>query len=124
MIENIIDLNKRELVENVKIMMDEGYRFITTTCVETEHGFHVLYHFAKEYDMKHFKVHVLKDEELESISNVCFCAMLVENEMKDLFGVKISNIVIDYNGKLLLSEGAPYAPMCSNDQIQIEVKED
>jgi ech hydrogenase subunit D len=35
-----------------------------------------------------------------SISNIFFPAFLYENEMKDLFGVKINNIVLDFNGNL------------------------
>jgi len=122
MIENIINLNKDEIAQNVKNSFNNGLRFITITCVETPNGFEIIYHFAKEYEMKHFKISIGKDEEIESISSIYFCAMLVENELKDLFGIKVNNLAIDYDGKLLLSEGAPYAPMCSNDQIQIEVK--
>ena len=122
MIENIINLNKDEIAQNVKNSFNSGLRFITITCVEILDGFEIIYSFAKKYEMNHFKISISKDEEIESISSIYFSAMLVENELKDLFGIKVNNLAIDYDGKLLLSEGAPYAPMCSNDQIQIEVK--
>ncbi len=124
MIENIKNINKSELLEYIKKVKDEQFRFITITCVETNNRFEIIYHFAKDYYMQHFRTNIEKDEELDSISDIYFCAMLVENEIKDLFGIKINNIVVDYDGKLLLSEGAPFAPMCSNTQIQIEVKEE
>lgn len=121
MIENINSIEKEELEACVKTCLDEGFRFITITCVEVENGFQLTYHFAQEYKMKHFRIEIKKDEELKSISDIYFCAMLVENELKDLFDLKIKDIVIDYGGKLLLSEGAPYAPMCNNiSQEEVE----
>jgi hypothetical protein len=72
--------------------------------------------------MKHFRIKLGKKEELKSVSDIYFCALLVENEIKDLFGVNIKGIAIDYDGKLLLSNGAPFAPMCSTGQIEIEVR--
>jgi len=122
MIENVLEIKKDEIESNAKKMFDEGFRFITITCIDTEDGFDLIYHFAKDYSMQNFRIKISKDEEVKSISGTYFCAMLVENEIKDLFGVKVSNIVIDYDGRLLLSEGAPQAPMCNKGQIEIEVR--
>lgn len=122
MIDNLFQIEKSQIEENVNKMLEEGYRFITMTCVDMGENFDIFYHFAKEYNMKNFKIELKKDEELESISKVYFSALLVENEIKDLFGVKVKNIAIDYNGRLLLSEGAPLSPMCNTGQIEIEVR--
>lgn len=122
MIENVLEIEKSELQTKVQKMFDDNYRFITVTCVDLGDQFDLLYHFGKEYEMEHLRLKLKKDEELESVSNIYFCALLVENEIKDLFGVKINNILIDYQGKFLLSEGAPDAPMCNTRQIEIEVR--
>ena len=122
MIENIQEIKKSEVEKNVRKMFDENYRLITMSCVDEGETFSVLYHFAKDYDMKHFRIKIGKQEELKSISDIYFCALLVENEIKDLFGVNVQGIVIDYNGKLLLSDGTLFAPMCNTNQIEIEVR--
>lgn len=122
MIDNILEVRKDEIHENVQKMLDEGYRFITMSCVDLGEEFDILYHFGKDYEMHHIRIRLSRDEELESISKIFFCAVLVENEIKDLFGIKIRDIVIDYDGRLLLSEGAPFAPMCNRNQIEIEVR--
>jgi hypothetical protein len=37
--------------------------------------------------------------------------VLVENELQDLFGIQVADMVIDYGGRLLLTEDAPKAPL-------------
>jgi Ni,Fe-hydrogenase III component G len=58
-----------------------------------------------------FRIKVKKEDEIPSVSRVYFCALLVENEMKELFGLNVTNILVDFEGHLLLSEGAPDEPM-------------
>lgn len=122
MIENMNEIQKSEVETNVRQMFDENYRLITMSCVDEGEHFSIIYHFGKEYEMKHFRIKLGKQEELNSISDIYFSALLVENEIKDLFGVNIKGIAIDYDGKLLLSDGSPYAPMCNVGEIEIEVK--
>lgn len=122
MIENLLEIKNEDIEQNVQKMFDEGYRFITITCVDAKDEFDIIYHFDKEYHMQHFRTKISKDQELESISKIYFCAMLVENEIMDLFGIKVKNIAVDYDGRLLLSDGAPHAPMCNKGQIEIEVR--
>ena len=114
MIENLTEITPEDLLDETHEMMDNGFRFITASCVETGNGtFDVIYHFGKDYGMKHFRVKIQKGQELPSISNIYFCSILVENEIKELFGVSIKGIAIDYGGHMLLSEGSKDAPMCS-----------
>lgn len=124
MIENMNEINNSEVEQNVRQMFDENYRFITMSCIDEGENYSIIYHFAKDYEMKHFRIKLGKQEELKSVSDIYFCALLVENEIQDLFGVKIKGIAIDYNGNLLLSDGAPYAPMCNVGDIEIEVRGD
>ena len=112
MIENVIELEKDHLLSEVQNMSYDGYRFVTATCVDNGNGtLDVLYHFSREYDLRHFRVTVSRGDELPSISKIFFCAVLVENEMKELFGLNVTNIILDYEGHLLLSDGAPEMPM-------------
>ena len=112
MIENLTEITKDVLVGKVHAMKDSGYRFITASCCDNgDNTLDVFYHFDKDMKMESFKMKVAIGEEIQSVSKVYFCALLVENEMKELFGLNVSNMAIDYGGHLLLSDGAPESPM-------------
>ncbi len=122
MIENLFDITNDQLLSEVQKLKYDGYRFVTSTCVDNGDGtIDVIYHFDKNYEMKNLKLKVPKDEEIDSISKIYFCSILVENEMSELFGLKVSGMAIDYGGKMLLSDDAPENPMARN-QIVIEQK--
>lgn len=114
MIDNVTNISVDALLGFVEDMMYHGYRFITTTCVDNKNGTKdILYHFDKDLKMKHARITVKNDDEVPSISGIYFCAILVENEMKELFGVNIKNIALDYGGHMLLSDEELDAPMAS-----------
>lgn len=122
MIENLIEIEKDQLLGVAQQMVYEDYRFVTATCVDNADGsLDVFYHFDKDFQLRNYKLTVKKGEEVPSISAIFFCAVLVENEMKELFGLKVTNIAIDYEGHLLLSDGAPDNPM-ERQQIVIVKK--
>jgi ech hydrogenase subunit D len=112
MIDNMVEISKEALLGFAQKMLYNGYRFITATCVDNGDGTNdIIYHFDKDLEMKHAKIRVGKEEELTSISGIYFCAILVENEMKELFGINIKNIAVDYGGHMLLSDQEMVAPM-------------
>jgi NADH:ubiquinone oxidoreductase subunit C len=118
MIDNVTDISVEALLGFVQDMLYSGYRFITATCVDNKNGTKdVLYHFDKDLEMKHARITVGPDDEVPSISAIYFCAILVENEMKELFGIKIKNIAIDYGGHMLLSDEELASPMSSQITI-------
>lgn len=124
MIENVTETTTGMLLGKVQKMIYDGYRFVTATCVDLGNGnFDIYYHFDKELTLKNYKITVTREEEIPSISKIYFCALLVENEMKELFGLNIANIAIDYGGHLLLAEDSPDAPMTKGGQITIEKRE-
>lgn len=123
MLENISDITIDQVLGTAQKMYFEKYRFITITCVEVgANTVDLIYQFDRDLTLKQFRLRVGKDEEVPSISQIFFCALLVENEIKELFGVTVTDIVIDYGGHLLLSDGAPSTPMACGGQITIEQK--
>jgi NADH:ubiquinone oxidoreductase subunit C len=121
MIVNLTEIAVGQLVETAQKMMYEGYRFVTASCVDNGDGtFDVLYHFDKDLEIKNFRIKILKEIEVPSISKVYFCALLVENEMKELFGLKVTDLVLDYGGHLLLSDGAPEDPLCKQQIVIVK----
>jgi Ni,Fe-hydrogenase III component G len=122
MIENVKKISVQELLHEVQYMQYDGCRFITATCVDNnDDTLDVLYHFDKDYELRNLRITVPKGSSIPSISKIYFCAMLVENEMKELFGLDVENMAVDYGGHLLLSDGAPENPML-RQQITIVKK--
>lgn len=122
MIENLLEITVDQLLGEVQNMRYDNYRFVTATCVDNGDGsLDVIYHFDRNLEMKNFRIRVPRGDEVPSISKIFFCAILVENEMKELFGLNVTNMAVDYGGHLLLSDDAPDLPM-SRQQITIVKK--
>jgi ech hydrogenase subunit D len=101
------------LRDEAKKCLDEGWRLITMTAVDTgEDGFDIFYHFDKDLQMKHYRLSVAKDVVVPSISPIYFAALLVENEIEDQFGVKFADLVLDFGGSLYLEEEVRAMPFC------------
>jgi len=82
-------------------LRSEGWRLITASCVRRPGGaFTVLYHFEREERLRHLRVEVGPGEAVPSIGGVYAGAFLVENEMIELQGLAVSDLVIDYGGRL------------------------
>jgi ech hydrogenase subunit D len=122
MIENVKQINVQELLHEVQSMQYDGCRLITATCIDNnDDTIDLYYHFDKDYEIRNLKLTVPKGSAVPSISRIYLCALLVENEMKELFGLNVENIAIDYGGHMLLSDGAPENPML-RQQITIVKK--
>ena len=106
----VIEVNSGELVDKVLIMKGEGYRLVQISCTKKD-GFEITYSFGRDYELKNFRTHIDENTEIESVSNIFMPAYLYENEMHDLFGVKVKNIKIDYQGTLYrLKSKTPFNP--------------
>ncbi len=110
-VSNVETIAVADLLKRVQELCDQDSRFVTATCLDLGDRFEVLYHFDKGLELKHLRVLVGKDEEVPSLSGIYLCAFLVENEMRELFGINIAGIALDYKGRLLLTEECPKRPM-------------
>lgn len=110
-ISNVETIAVGDLLKRVREFCDQGSRFVTATCLDSGDRFEVFYHFDRGLELRHLRLVVGKDEEVPSISGIYLCAFLVENEMKELFGLNVSGIALDYKGRLLLTEECPKRPM-------------
>jgi ech hydrogenase subunit D len=110
-IPNVHAVPKDELLNRVRECFDKGMRLVTLTGFDRGETREVMYHFDKDLELLHLSVSLACDEELPSITPVYDCAFLAENEVKELFGINITNISIDYHGRLLIAENCPAAPM-------------
>lgn len=118
MIENVTEISKDQLLGETQKMSGQNYRFVTTSCVDLgEDNLDVLYHFDKDTQLQNLRIKAKRGEEVPSISKIYLCAVLVENEMKELFGLNVTGMAIDYGGHMLL---APEALKNPQSKIIIE----
>ena len=99
-------------LEKIGSLLLQGYRFVTMTVVDKGEEFDIFYHFDLDYKMTTLKLELKKGDTLPSISGVCFAAVVVENEIQDLFGITITGLAIDYEKHFILAPDAPAQPFC------------
>jgi ech hydrogenase subunit D len=104
-------INKAQLVENVQKMFSAGYRLVAITCTTTD-SFELTYSFDKDYAFESFRFVLPKENpEIPSITGVYFAAFTYENELQDLFGIKVNDLALDFKGTFYkLSLKTPFAP--------------
>jgi ech hydrogenase subunit D len=113
--QTFITVEAAELTDKIVRLKAEGYRLVQMSCTTTD-GFDIIYGFDKDGDLLSYRINISKDTEITSISSIFFPAFLYENEMKDLFGVKIRDIALDYQGKFYkLAKKTPFNPCADGD---------
>jgi ech hydrogenase subunit D len=92
-----------DLLSGVYRFYKEGYR-LAQACVspsgDTEKPYDLIYTFEKDGKLTNFALGVSSDDEVESVTGVFPYAYLYENEMKELYGIKVLNINLDFGGHL------------------------
>lgn len=81
-------------------LKNKGARLCQICSVRTKEGFDLLYSYVLGYEFKNYKISIAEDAEIESITAIFPNAFLYENEMSELFGIKIKYISLDYKNKL------------------------
>ncbi len=111
--QTIKPIMSKELLSETLSLKNEGYRLVAISCtglgkqtseedpsITIENGMELSYSFDKDYDLLSLRVTTDTEEEISSISIMYPFAFLYENEIKELFGVKIKDISIDFNNTL------------------------
>jgi ech hydrogenase subunit D len=98
--QHITLIDKDQLVGISAELFAEGYRFVQVGCATLENSYELTYCYDKAYRLRNFRITLMPDEEIPSISVIYPNAFLYENELHDLFGLNVRNISIDYNGTL------------------------
>ena len=106
-----IDVNT--LLEQVMRQKNDGRRLSQACAAYVNDKFELSYSFANDesYDYETLRVVVDTDTIVPSITDIMPHALFYENEMKELFGVKIEMITLDYDNKLYrIEQVAPLGP--------------
>lgn len=106
--QEFLTADKTELSAKADGFFSEGYRLVQIHCTRLDNGFELNYSFDRDFRFTNLRVCIPADAEVQSISRIYWNAFFYENEISDLFGVKIRNIVLDYNGQFY--QAATVAP--------------
>ncbi|MBC2715863.1 MAG: NADH-quinone oxidoreductase subunit C [Desulfobacteraceae bacterium] len=124
MLEEVIPVTPEILSGETAKIKYEGYKFITLSCVEMDaNNVEILYHFDRDLQLKHFRLAVPKKTIIPSISPIYMAAFLVENEIQDLFAIRFSGLVIDFNRTLYLEDEIKNTPFCKYTVVESDSRE-
>ncbi len=110
--DNTPELSPDKIITQTRMLKDEGFRFVTMSSTDLGESICVLYHLDKDLQLVNLKVDVPKGSKIPSISSVYGSAMLVENEIKEHFGVEFDGLPLDFQGMLYLDEEVQKTPFC------------
>lgn len=118
--ENIKEINKDDIVSEGKKLLDAGAKFVTAVCNDLDEKLEVTYLFSvnRGTELTCLRYKIGKDEEVVSLSGTTLATVLIENEMKELFGLKVKDLAIDYAGHLLLAQDSPITPLLKTKQAK------
>ena len=91
-----------------KANFDAGYRFVTLSVHNLGDGnLDIIYHYDKNLNMRHYRLTVPLGQAVPSISDIYFCALLVENESRDQYGITWDGLILYFQGSLYLEKDTP-----------------
>ena len=100
-----------DLLATVRGMKKDGYRLLQICATKVSEGFEILYSFDKDHELTNLRLIVPEEEEVQSVTGEYWGAFIYENEMHDLFGIKIVNNELDYGGNFFkVVEPTPWNP--------------
>lgn len=106
---NIYQIEMVELLPVIMEKKNDMWRLVQICCTFVDGNYEVTYSFATGYEISNYRLVVAKDEPVPSISRVYKSAILYENEMRELFGLDVEYIKVDYHDKLYrINEETPF----------------
>ena len=90
-----VSINKADILNKTRDMKNTGYRLVQMHALK---DLILLYSFEKDEKLVTLSFSAEGAEPVESISSVYSYAFMYENEIKDLFGIDIANMNLDFNG--------------------------
>jgi ech hydrogenase subunit D len=97
-VQEIRVISKDLLLGQCADLYAKEYRLVQICAVNSGNGVEMSYSFGLEYNMITLRCNVAEGDTVPSVTPVWRGAFCYENEIKDLFGVKIENISVDFLG--------------------------
>jgi len=96
--QDMINIEAGELLKKVSELHSSGYRLAQIGCTKTD-VLEINYSFDKNANFLNLKITMpFSGAEVPSVSHIYWSAFIYENEMSDLFGIKIKDMAVDYKG--------------------------
>lgn len=106
-----------------RIMLEHlrsGYRLVQICATSVDGGAELIYSVALDYKLENYKIFVEEDEEINSISDIFPSAAIFENEISELFGVKIDSINMDFHGKFYrIDKETPFKKSTLKEDVKV-----
>jgi ech hydrogenase subunit D len=97
---SIIPIEIGALLPETDALRSAGWRLVQVLCVGSADGAELSYSFGLDLEMRSLRVTVPAETPLPSVTAIYPGAFLYENEIRDLFGVRIERIAGDWEGKV------------------------
>lgn len=109
--QQIILVEPINLLNKVALMKKDGCRLVQILCTRVEEGYELTYSFDKDYFLYNLRVIAPEHSSVMSITSQYWYAFVWENEIHDLFGLRVEFIApeVDYGGHFFhLAEETPW----------------
>ena len=116
--EKLLEIDVDQLLTRAMELKKAGYRLSQACAAYVNEKFELSYSFAEDttYQYTTLRVVIDTDTEVPSITDIIPTAVFYENEMKELFGVKIQMINLDYQDRFYRIEATtPLGPKETGD---------
>ena len=107
----LVEITPDQLLGNVMALKNQNLRLSQICCAYSNEKIELSYSFADDNTNEYLNLRIVmdKDDEVCSITEFYPYAFLYENEMKELFGVNIQMLNVDYNNRLYrIQEETPF----------------
>ena len=107
----LVEITPEQLLGDVMAFKKQGLRLSQICCAYVNEKIELSYSFADDNTNEYINLRIVMDKDTEvcSITELYPYAFLYENEMKELFGVNVRMINMDYNQKLYrLKDETPF----------------
>lgn len=96
-----LPLSVGDLRRETAFLKADGWRFVQTHAVNTDDGVDLYYSFMKDGNLRNYRIAgITPENEVPSITDLFIAAFVFENEARELFGVTMGPIAIDFDGRM------------------------
>ena len=100
--ETFEELALEQWVDTAQQHRTAGYRLVQMTGTARSDHFEIMVSYDKDYRCVNYRLYLPSEQaELPSLRAVFPAAFTYENELKDLFGITVSGLSVDYGGHFL-----------------------
>ncbi len=95
-----IDMEIADITRVKEEKLADGWRAVQILCTNCDDGLEIVYSYTKDEVLENYLVHgVAKDDEVPSITDAFIGMFPFENEARELFGLNVKDIAIDFDGR-------------------------